>query len=144
MSDLTPIAEYRILSRGGPEHVIYALVHPITQQVFYVGKTNDPQGRLRAHVLQQPEFRDLLSSPETYEFKMLILERTQDSESLTRMETRWVMYFLNEGCELTNKTFPCKPTEQQRLQLIEICERYGWEYAGATYLPEYNRGTDER
>ncbi len=50
MDALSP-GDYVTLSTLPPDHyVVYALIDPIDEQVYYVGQTRNPQVRLAAHL----------------------------------------------------------------------------------------------
>jgi group I intron endonuclease len=86
---------------------IYILIDPRDNQIRYVGKTNNPIGRMRSHMnycyketnhksywLRQ--LADMEIEPILY-----VIEETTIAEWEER-EKFWIRYYKNEGCNLTN------------------------------------------
>lgn len=87
---------------------VYALSDPTTGAVCYVGKSNDPQMRLRAHCAEARRYsgshraawiRSLLLAEKRP--ALVILERCLD---FAEAERRWIAHFRSRGCQLTNAT----------------------------------------
>ena len=99
--------------------VIYGLVHPGTDNIFYVGRTTRPWPRLRQHRLDGrasapiPEHVHLGDSKNTHvrkdfengtptEMRVLeIVEGTRDDAQ--KAEESWIRKLRSEGYALTNK-----------------------------------------
>ena len=88
------------------EFTIYALVDPRNEAFFYIGRTRNPLGRLRRHMLAPDDkykgkkVRDYLVAMKAAGVQpvMVILERTSDR----LREYVWIDYFRGQGVMLTN------------------------------------------
>lgn len=87
---------------------IYALIDPDTQEVRYIGKSNNPENRLINHIsmLDKNEYKAewIISLKErSKEPIVMILEEVQVS-SWKASEKKWIKYYRNLGSNLTNLT----------------------------------------
>ena len=95
-----PLMPYRI-----PYIAIYALVDPRTDDVRYVGKSNDLKSRLRHHLIPRTTswkdnwIRELLS--EGLSFRVEVLEWATDA-NWVELERKWIAHYRDLGCRLTN------------------------------------------
>lgn len=86
---------------------IYALVDPNTQQIRYVGKSNDPQVRLYRHFREKGNtykvkwLQSLKEKGQTPE--ILILEEVHVSQWQER-ESYWISFYRAQGLDLANGT----------------------------------------
>lgn len=90
---------------------IYVLIDPETQRVRYVGKSNEPQKRLRAHIRDQSNTYKghWLTSLRNRGLKPLmhIIEETP-FEGWEEREQYWIRYHIEHGHPLTNTFFSCE------------------------------------
>ena len=94
-----------MITRNKPPktYYIYVLRHPITDFVFYVGKTTDPKRRLMDHCLCK-------ANKQKYEyiqgFKitpiMEVLEEFRSHEEAMERERFYIKKLTQDGCELFN------------------------------------------
>ena len=92
-------------------NVIYVLCDPITNNIRYVGKAVNLYIRIRKHFNQsrliKPNHKNnwiksLLSNNQKP--TVLIIEECLDEDSLNRAEIKWIKYYKELGCDLTNGT----------------------------------------
>ena len=93
------------------KYVIYVLKDPIYNSVRYVGKTIDIKTRIRKHMQTSSliekthknnwinNLLKLGSKP-----KIEIIEELKDTFSLNEAEIKWIKYYKDLGCDLTNGT----------------------------------------
>jgi hypothetical protein len=112
--------------KSGDETFVYALVCPLTNMPFYIGKTCAPQQRLETHILNHPYCRQIAELEDEYIFTMCILERCTNEEYDPSRETYYVLVHLDMGCQLTNINFPTRVTGEWMEWLDAICAKYGW------------------
>lgn len=88
-------------------HYIYALVHPDTNALYYVGKTNNPEQRFTKHLGYGAlsVTRELLK--EKKKPRMEILQRYEgDSATIVEwLERAWINRLLDRGYTLINSAF---------------------------------------
>lgn len=92
-------------------HFIYALVDPRTDEVRYVGKTVDLKRRMRRHrnigrsenpsIYRDRWIQSLMD--DGLDFIVWILEVCDDKNWIAS-EIKWIAYFKEQGCSLTNLT----------------------------------------
>jgi len=86
---------------------IYSLIDPRTGEVRYVGKTTDPDVRLRRHVCEKGDTarHKWLAELHSLEIKpeMQIVE-TVSGESWKTKERFWIAHYRAQGCALVNST----------------------------------------
>lgn len=86
---------------------IYALVDPVSEQVRYVGKSNNPSERIKSHVRTAPFdkthkaywIRNLIKNGQ--QPKLMILEQVDITE-WEQKEQYYIQSFHQAGCKLTN------------------------------------------
>jgi hypothetical protein len=88
------------------EHTfIYALADPFTQEVCYVGKSDNPQRRLIEHLKDtaNPDKAKWICGLDElgYKPKLLILEEVSGEDAPAR-EYFWTLYYWDQGHKLTN------------------------------------------
>lgn len=85
--------------------VIYALMHPLTNEVKYVGKTVVPKERFATHCRAQGETRNArwIRSIRPLKPIMIVLEELLESESFSA-EIWWIAYLKYLGIDLVNHT----------------------------------------
>lgn len=85
---------------------IYTLTDPTTNEVRYVGKTNNPDVRLAGHLtsLDNEDKRVWLQSllAKGYKPIMDIIEIHEDDASASTAENKWIVTYRDEGNRLTN------------------------------------------
>lgn len=95
---------------------IYALIHPTTKDVRYVGQTNNPPKRFSEHCADANWIIDLQAQGLLPD--MVILETCQKSNALER-ESHWIKVYLRDGAELANAVAMAPEWVRQRvLQLV--------------------------
>lgn len=86
---------------------IYALLDPNTKQIRYVGKSNNPRGRLSDHISEAKNIRthrhNWIKSLYPLEPELKILEECLESNWAER-ERWWIAHFKSKGHPLTNST----------------------------------------
>jgi hypothetical protein len=101
---------YKVLFIRGIKMFIYGYAHPLTKEIFYVGKTNNLGKRNYAHMRyskgQNGEFKFFISQLKRKGLapEHLVLEECIDSIVLER-EKYWIEYGLEHKWPLTNKCF---------------------------------------
>lgn len=120
---------------------VYALICPITQKPFYVGKTNDPEGRLRNHAKNNPHYKELLTHGIEYQFCLKVLARYSAKEYASYLETEWILEHLDQGYQLINGMFPSRLSPAMLQRYFDICENNGWQPQQDLYhrwtMPDY-------
>lgn len=76
---------------------IYALAEPDTEQVYYIGRTHNPEQRLRQHYSDWTNRRHDLKRA-----RMIILE-TVEKEIANERERFWIAKYALEGARLINE-----------------------------------------
>lgn len=87
---------------------IYALLHPVTSECRYVGKTVNPRIRLTAHnsLAKKSPTRSAnwIKSLLPLKPKMIILEEIPAGKDWVEAEQFWIAYIKSLSCDLTNHT----------------------------------------
>ncbi len=86
---------------------IYALIMESTKDLFYVGKTTNPEKRMSSHIS---------TTPKSYkeDCYMAILEK--GDHLVKEDEAFWINYMISLGCVLKNKQlYRGTPTARQRV-----------------------------
>lgn len=89
------------------EYVVYGLFDPITQELRYIGKTNDIVKRRSAHVRdKRPSYKrnwilSLANQGLKPEFRVIAGPYAEELDAL-REEARLIVFYLDAGCRLTN------------------------------------------
>lgn len=117
--DRTPLDENQLI-------YIYGLICPDTDEIFYVGKTVEPQRRLEVHVSQHDHYERWYRSDTPATLKMVILEKCPRYQSHPSNETYWMLKVLSEGIQLENRVFPSRLPSNWVFWLDTICDLYGW------------------
>lgn len=88
---------------------IYILICPISKQIKYVGKANDPKRRLKDHMI---DFRSRLGEFEKTKWLLELYRKnlkpemeivdTVDMNDWKKWEQFWIEYFISIGCILVN------------------------------------------
>lgn len=108
---------------------IYALVDPVTEEIFYIGQTQKPKARLWHHIYEvshaklakdtpkQNRIRDMLANGYKPEMRTLEIVHSNSNER----EEYWYNHFRSQGFRLTNeRSLNLRPTYHQlRLQFLE-------------------------
>jgi predicted GIY-YIG superfamily endonuclease len=103
--ELTPPTKVAPRPRYQERAFVYALINPLTQEVFYIGQSNNPQQRFVEHL------RDTSNSTKVetinhlqeqgYTPTLYILEEVDGAIALER-EQWWMRFYEAQGLELTN------------------------------------------
>ena len=103
--ELTPPTKVAPRPRYQERAFVYGLINPLTQEVFYIGQSNNPHQRFVEHL------RDTSNSTKVetiknlreqgYKPSLAILEEVDGSPALER-EQRWMRFYEEQGVELTN------------------------------------------
>jgi len=85
---------------------IYVLKHPVTQQVQYVGKTNNPRIRQKGHrnlrgTTRCDRWKRELKA-RGFEPVLEIIEECLPGTNWEERERYWIQYYKNAGCNLMN------------------------------------------
>lgn len=85
---------------------VYLLRDPITRRVRYVGQSNNPKRRLRAHLSQARRVSTLHSrrwiASLLAKGVLPVLEVIEQAENVCERETFWIAFYNACGCDLTN------------------------------------------
>lgn len=88
---------------------IYILICPISKEIRYVGKSNDPERRLKDHMkdfrTRQGEFRKVSWLLSLYEKNMkpeMQIVDTVDMEEWKEKEQFWINHYKSIGVDLVN------------------------------------------
>ena len=93
------------------KNVIYLLCDPITNEVRYVGKAinlyirirkHHNESRLKAKTHKNNWIKSLLT--QGLKAKVLVIEECLCENSLNEAEKKWIKYYKQIGCDLTNGT----------------------------------------
>lgn len=109
-------------------HFVYELVDPRTDAVAYVGITNNPNQRLRAHITDT-ETNDNKQAwieqlqKEHLKPRMRILEIVESREEAVEREKYWIQYYIEHGKELTNLQHAILKQKDDKLPLIAAVEQ---------------------
>lgn len=106
--------------------VVYALICPLDNEPFYVGKTNNPEQRLRDHSLNHPHYQRLAVHDTEYQFKLVVLARYPLAEYQPYYETEWILELLERGFHLQNAVFPTKLYPPYLQRYFKICQQHNW------------------
>lgn len=93
---------------------IYALLEPDTKEIRYIGKTIDPEKRLKSHInsANKVDKRYKKSYVKNWIYslllknknpEMIIIEEVNNKNWQSR-EKYWIKFYKDEGCKLTNLT----------------------------------------
>ncbi len=114
---------------------IYALIDPLTYEVFYIGKSDHPEHRFDEHL------RDKSDSPKVWRINQIcsqghlptltILEEVDGVVALER-EDWWTRYYENAGHHLTNYVSQWRPSKERK-------ERRRRAMVKIDYRKEYQR-----
>lgn len=88
---------------------IYILICPLTKQVRYVGKSNDPKRRLKDHMIdfrnRQGEFAKTTWLLDLYTQNLkpdMEIAEEVDMSEWKEKEKYWIDYYKSMGCDLVN------------------------------------------
>lgn len=87
---------------------IYVLIDPRNNQVRYVGKTDNPERRLAAHLIEKYKshktnwIQGLIANG--LKPILTIIEEIPEGQSWEDRECYWITYHRSIGCKLTNMT----------------------------------------
>lgn len=126
------MTEYTISSkfkraRASDKTFIYALICPIQNDFFYVGRTSNPRERLEAHVHNHEYLIELAKHEQEYTIRMIILEELTPEENADERETYWILKTLERGVQLRNKSYPMGLNHRWISWLSTICDTHGWD-----------------
>lgn len=87
---------------------IYALVHPETYELRYIGKTRDPEARLMSHCRTKTRTHVSRWAQGLKRYgltpKMVIIETGLSEEQWPEREQHWIAHYRGLGADLTNIT----------------------------------------
>lgn len=126
MKDYIVSSKFNPRSANDGSIYIYGLICPIENELFYVGKTKNPQTRLEAHTTTNPHYKMLASHEKEYVFKLTVLEEIPAKEYSAARETYWILKTLERGIKLHNKTFPTSLSKEWITWLDDICQHFNW------------------
>lgn len=96
---------------------IYALRCPLTGDIRYVGKSNNPELRLQKHMSPATNWRKIQwvreVKAEGKRLELVILERVPAS-NYRKVEDIWIKFFLEAGCPLVNRIYKGYSNKQMR------------------------------
>lgn len=88
---------------------IYALRDPGTNEIKYVGKSNNPESRAKNHYSEGVNARKMLWMKDLKERglrpELIILEQ-RPIDDFRQAESSWIHFFLDLGCNLVNAIYP--------------------------------------
>ena len=92
-------------------NVIYILLEPETNEIRYVGKAVDLYSRIRNHYkpskliskTHKNNWVNKLLNEGKY-FDVLVVEEVENENHLNEAEIKWIKYYKDLGCDLTNGT----------------------------------------
>jgi len=120
------------------KHYIYTLSDPISKEIRYVGKSNNPEKRLRRHLSDYCLFESwtsknkwLLYLKNNNLFPLLGVIDEGDDESIDNLEIKWISHFKNAGFNLTNMTnggdgfnWTGKKHSKESLEKLKLCSPF--------------------
>ena len=126
---------------------IYGLTDPATGEVRYIGKSNNPEKRLKNHL------RDRRKSHRVSWLKSLtrsglrpglvILEKVDDAD-WQEAERRWIKHFQEQGADLTNSTDGGdgldNPSEETRKKMSEKAKKRRYSAEVCKRMSEARKG----
>ena len=87
---------------------IYTLKHPATNEIRYVGQTNDPKKRLNRHINNSRTFKDkrhVNNWIRSIDFNPIMdIVEICDYEVRNSRENYWIDYYKQQGCDLCNSS----------------------------------------
>ena len=89
---------------------IYALIDPRTNEIRYIGKTTNPEARMRRHLRQSELIKPLhrahwiKSLVDNGHVPVMRVLETVDAQHWQESERRWIAKYREEGCRLVNMT----------------------------------------
>lgn len=93
---------------------VYGLADPITGAIRYIGMTNDPHVRHKAHCRENDDtdtksrwIRELKKAKLLP--SLLIVEQVESDDAIRERERYWIQFYLNQGANLTNTQVPSEP-----------------------------------
>lgn len=113
-------------------HFVYALIDPRTNDIGYIGLTNDPNGRLQQHLQDTGKtsrrkfqwIQRLLS--EQVQPRLIILETVYDGlEAAKRREKYWIQHYLVQQIPLANKQHTRSPSNRETEGFVQEIDLYG-------------------
>lgn len=106
---------------------IYGIVCPISNELFYIGRTSNPRERLETHLFNHEYMIELSSHEQEYTIRMIILEEVAPSDNPDERETFWILKTLERGIKLRNKAYPMAINSKWIAWIVQICDKYGWD-----------------
>lgn len=87
---------------------IYTLADPFTMEIRYVGRTVEPEERLKGHIYQTNGGTDkdvwIISLRNANTFPVMAIVETVTAENGAEREKKWIKHYLKQGSSLFNKT----------------------------------------
>lgn len=123
---------------------IYALVHPFTRKIFYIGQTSNLSRRFAEHCIDFSNSAKALLIQEIVKHnalpEMIILQEVTE-EKATYFEEVWINLLLELETELTNTAIPStsfvKPVEEKLLSKYSIEMNY-YDICNVFYFQMFN------